>query len=184
MAGMTSAQDTGCTQTCGADAMLACALSSVPSGMEIMLAQAGPPPPPGRGHQRRQKHLEQLRMLKLLEALDLTEDQETEFLSAFRKMRKQQDEFEATRRQIVNDLSARLQDSSVTEQDLLQLVDRFSENERGRQQQMDAYIKEMKTILTAEQLARMVIFQDRFEAELLDQVRSFQQRRQQNQGGR
>ena len=44
----------------------------------------------GEELKRRHRHIEQLRILKMLELLDLAEDQEFEFLTAFRQTRREQ----------------------------------------------------------------------------------------------
>ena len=55
----------------------------------------------------RRKYLEQFRTLKLLELLNLKEDQEIEFLTAFRNIRKQGQSFEQEKRQLLESAQAR-----------------------------------------------------------------------------
>jgi hypothetical protein len=146
-----------------------------------MWAQAGGPPdsePPGEpiDMERRRQHLEQLRMLKLLEMLDLKEDQEVAFITGFRRMREQLDELETNRHTVLDDLSQHIEANDVDDrivqhasQQLVQIAERkievvFNFFDRTRQ------------TLTPEQSAKLMVFQERFDRELLERIRAFHER--------
>lgn len=126
------------------------------------------------------KHLEQLRMLKLLEFLDLKEDQEVAFLTRFRQMRSAEDELEARRKDHVEKLTELVTAESPDERAIRAAIDSVQTTMQERVRAFDAFIGDVRGLLTPVQMGKLVIFQDRFEYELLERVRSFQERR----GGR
>lgn len=148
----------------------------------MMFAQAPGDKPPMRGdgrpwrgmdQERQQKHLEQLRMLKMLELLELREDQEVEFLTAFNTMRKDQRQLEKTSRIVTDSLAQELRDGNALEERLNDLVDRVLALQNEKQQKMIGFLEQSRTLLTAEQVGKLVIFQKRFESEILERIGRF-----------
>lgn len=151
-------------------------------GPHGMWAQAGEPPdqaPPGGeppDMERRRQHLEQLRMLKLLEMLDLKEDQEVAFITGFRRMREQLEELETQRHSVLDDLSQHIEannvDNRVVEsasQQLVQIAERKIEV-------VFNFLDRTRNTLTPEQSAKLMVFQERFDRELLERIRAFHER--------
>lgn len=148
-----------------------------------MFAQLDDPPPgPGnRGRQgkgRQQRHLEQLRILKLLELLDLAEDQEMQFLSAFRGVRRQHRQLGQERKELLDQLAASLHRETINERKIIKLVDLINENDLKRKSVQNVFLSDAREVLSVEQLGRLVIFQERFEAELLQGVSYFRARKE------
>jgi hypothetical protein len=140
-------------------------------------AQAGDYPdsePPGMQKQRR--YLEQLRMLKLLEMLDLKEDQEVEFITNFRAMRQNLEDLEAEHHSILDEVSRHIDAGDVDDR----LVERTSEQlvqiAQRKIEVVSSFFNEAKKTLTPEQMAKLMIFQERFDRELLERVRAFRER--------
>jgi len=123
----------------------------------------------------RRKHLDQLRMLKLLELLDLNEDQEMTFLTAFRSIRQKHREFDELKREAMTELSRLVKESGASDRDIVSVVERCREVEKSKFQSQDLFINEIRNILAAKQLGKFILFQERFEAELLERVRGFRQ---------
>jgi len=150
----------------------------------LLLAQVSDEDPPirGEGHHRRmmermqqKKHLEQLRMLKILELLELSEDQEVPFLIAFNGMRKKQRELDGRINQLVDTLAREIHEGSADEARINSLIDRALELEKVKHQKMMEFIDRARTMLTAEQVGKLVIFRKRFESELLERIGRFRQ---------
>lgn len=129
-----------------------------------------------RGKRGQQKHLEQFRILKLLEFLDIQEDQETEFITVFRSMRRQQREYDLQRRDLLDSLAARLESESSEDKEILDLVEKVTELQEQRQEAMSKFMDKVRLLLTPRQLGRAIIFQERFELQLLEKLRGFHQR--------
>jgi Spy/CpxP family protein refolding chaperone len=134
----------------------------------------------GRMRQHR-KHLEQLRLLKMLELLDLQEEQEVGFLTSYRAMRRDLRAVDEERAQFVDELSQGLSKDSLSEAAINALVERILQTDDKRRQVRDEFMQAARTTLTPQQFGRLVIFHERFERELLDQVRSLRKFRQEEQ---
>lgn len=145
------------------------------------LGDERPPGRPGRGakqNPQHRRHLEQLRILKMLELLDLGEDQEVGFLQAFRGVRKEHRRLAEERGRLFEDLTTGLQKQTLDDRKLDELINGILRLEEEKQQVHKRFIEEARRILTVEQLARFIIFQERFEAELLENVKHFRARQE------
>lgn len=132
----------------------------------------------GRGdHPGKRKHLEQLRMLKLLEFLDLSEDQEIAFLTRFKTMRSQEQEIETERRAKAQELADAIESEKTSDAEIDKLVEGLRSTVRRKIEMFDSFMTDLKPMLTSRQRAKMLIFEDRFEFELLKRVNEFQKRR-------
>jgi len=133
----------------------------------------------GMGHgggppmQKMRRHVEQLRILKLLELLDLDEDQEITVLAAFSHLRKDMRALNDSLDQLIDQLASGLKDSSLSDQEITSLINEIDEIERAILDRAMRFKKEVKPLLTAEQQGKLVVFHYRFEEELLRQVRAF-----------
>ena len=156
-----------------------------------LLAQApgddgpGMPDPPANprrlGMEQRRRQLEQLRLAKLLEVLDLKDDQEAPFMDAYRAMRRQQRQIEDDRAAAIQELSSGLETNSIGKQRIGELIDRLLALASDRVKTVDDFVMSMRKVLTPQQLGRLVVFQERFELELLEKLRGFRGRM--GQGG-
>ena len=129
-----------------------------------------------RGMRDQHKHLEQFRILKLLEFLDFQEDQETEFITLFRSMRRQQRDYDLQRRDLLDSLAIRLESDSSEDEEILELVERVTQLQYRRQEAMSQFMDKTRLLLTPRQLGRAVVFQERFELQLLEKLQGFHQR--------
>jgi Spy/CpxP family protein refolding chaperone len=161
---------------------------------EVMyLAQVDEPSPPDdyrrgqgqRGEKRgrmgwgkESKHIEQFRLLKLLELLDLKEDQEVDFIKAFRTMRSERRDLHEKRMELVNRLADGLRDQNIADNEIREHVQQISELAKQEGRVMDDFFSTAQRILTPQQLGKLIVFQERFELELLEGVREFQERQQ------
>ncbi len=127
--------------------------------------------------EQQQKHLEQLRMLKMLELLNLDESQEVPFLTTFNSMRKEHRKWDGQIRQVLDTLADEIREGGANDTRLNQLIDRALMLERQKQQVATDFVDQSRTRLTAEQLGKFVIFQKRFEHELLERIGRFRNRR-------
>ncbi len=175
----------GSTNVCRAVQNSANASAQLP-----IFAQA-PPDEPGRpdplafprhpGTEQRRRQLEQLRLAKLLEVLDLKDDQEAPFMDAYRSMRREQRQIEQDRAGAVRELSSGLETNSIDQRRIGELVNRLLVLASDRTRTVDDFVTSMRKVLTPQQLGRLVVFQERFELELLEKLRGFRGRM--GQGG-
>lgn len=173
------------SQPCGRRTLPPCLLQANPG--EIVLAQADPDsvaagdtaspdwsgfPGPATG----ERHLDQLRLLKLLELLELSEDQEVSFVTMFHRVQKDTRQIEDEKRALVTQLADKLGSGDTDENAIMQLVEQIHQKDRDRVERMDQFLREAQHILTPTQLGKLVIFHERFEAEMLKRLRAFHDR--------
>ncbi len=122
------------------------------------------------------KHVEQFRMLKLLELLDLQEEQEVPFITLFHRMRTQQRELQLKRVAVTELLSHGLRSGKFSEREITLAARQLLQERRNELDLRENFLKEAGEILTPLQLGRLILFQERFELELLGAVRTFRER--------
>lgn len=132
--------------------------------------RAAPPP---------REKLELLRELKLLEVLDLTEEQSANFLPAFKGFQKKRGILAEKHDLLIRDLELALSEGDTDEQTLKQKLDKIEQNRRDQLQLRVEFYQKSQRILSTEQLARMLIFEQRFERELLQILERMRQDRPQ-----
>ena len=124
-----------------------------------------------RGMQK--KNLENLRLLKLLEVLDLDDDQNDLFISSFSKFRKNSKVVREEVESEVTILAEYLKQENKSDDVILKKVDMIISKKEEFEKERKRFFERVKDILTPEQLGKMMVFQERFERELLEQVRGF-----------
>jgi hypothetical protein len=131
------------------------------------------------------KHLEQLRMLKMLELLNLDGDQEIPFLKAFNDVRQQHRDLDELVRQRMDELADGIQAGDLGDKEIYSLVGQINDLEKQKTNVTDNFLDKARGMLTAEQFGKLVIFQKRFEVQLLERLGRFREgRRQGMQGGK
>ena len=136
------------------------------------MRRGGGPHMPMEGMGQR-KHLEQLRILKMLELLDLSKAQEVPFLTAFNSMREDLRNSEKQANQLIDTLATELQSGDSEEARLRSLIGRIKDIDRRKYERLMAFVDQAEKMLTVEQVGKLLIFQKRFEAELLEQIGRF-----------
>jgi Spy/CpxP family protein refolding chaperone len=131
---------------------------------------------PGRLNERQRKHLEQFRMFELLKFLDLSDDQEVDFLTGYKKLRSDQDELDATKREYIDQLKDGLKADSLSDERINTLVSNIQGIDKQKLEVAQKFVNEMRGVLTPAQLGKFVVFQEEFEYELLKRLRGFHQR--------
>lgn len=126
----------------------------------------------GLGMEQR-KHLEQLRILKMLELLDLSKDQEVPFLTAFNSMREDMRGFEEQANQLIDTLAEALQSRNSEESRLRSLIGQIKDIDQRKYERLMGFVDQAEKMLTVEQVGKLLIFQKRFESELLEQIGRF-----------
>ena len=158
----------------------------------MMFAQAPGDKPPMRGNgrpwrgmeqARQRKHLEQLRMLKMLELLELREDQEVEFLTTYNAMRREHRELDEQINAVLDSLSIELRAPDPSDENILRFCEQVARLDSEKKMVGVQFGRKAGNMLSAEQLGRLVIFQKRFESEMLERVGRFRQGRDRGPGG-
>ena len=130
--------------------------------------------PPGFGF--RERNFENLMLLKLLEAIDLNEDQSDQFILAFSQFRKEMRKKAEAADAEVDKLIELLKAEKLDEKLVQESVDKIFKMRQERMKDMDSLHKKVSSILTVEQLGKMTVFMERFERNLLETIQGFRGR--------
>jgi len=129
-----------------------------------------------RHGERHARNLENVRMFKLLELLELTDEQSPPFIARFVDFRK---DFRTVNEKIekeVQSLTDLINSPEVRDQALLEKIETIEKLQEERIEVVRIFHDDAAGILTAEQLAKMIVFEERFERELLETIRGFHDR--------
>ncbi len=130
----------------------------------------------GHGPDFHEKNLENLKLIKLLELLELTDEQSDKFIGEFTKFRKKAGDLNKQREMEIETLSKLLQEETPDKIKIKQSIDSLHQILQNRMKIGLGFHQQIETILTIEQLGRMVIFQERFDREILESIRGFRDR--------
>lgn len=131
----------------------------------------------GRMHQGMGKErLEQLRMVKILELLNMDEEKEIEFLPVFRTLRKAKMKADIERNKIIKRLTVEVRKEISNDSNILELVDELKEHDVKQQKEFKQILNRIEQILSPVQFGKLYIFQARFGPEVLGRMRDFQKR--------
>jgi Spy/CpxP family protein refolding chaperone len=122
------------------------------------------------------KNLENLRMLKLMELLDLNDEQSAKFIAEFVSFRKETREINEEIEQEVEALSELLKAENPADDEIAAGLARIDDLRLKRENAMKEFHKKAADILTTVQLGKMVVFQERFERELIETMRNLRER--------
>jgi hypothetical protein len=149
--------------------MLAAALSAQPdTGWRPGWSQHGQSP----HHKKMAANLENLRLLKLLETVELSEEQSERFIPLFHGYRSDMKELFEQRRELIHRL-AELVKGDASDREMEEGIDHLIDLKAKMESRQEKFIDECGTVLSTKQLARLVIFQERFEREVLESLREF-----------
>lgn len=137
----------------------------------------GPPShrggPPGNPEEREKirENIETLRMYKLLEALDLSSEQSTEFLPALKEFQDAKRRFQEERRDLLRELEAALESEADNQAKLEQTLAALENTRQEFQAGFQRFLEKARADLTLEQRARLHLFEERFERRLRESIR-------------
>jgi len=131
-----------------------------------MMHHMGPPP-------EIMDRIETLKMWKMTEALDLTEEQTAVLFPALRAVRQEQDSVRERLMMRLDELeSAIISNADSTE--ILAIVDEIISLKKGECQIETRFMDKARSILSAEQQAKYILFERDFRAQMMELIRDFQ----------
>jgi len=143
------------------------------------LARAKPAsPPPAAGGPHAREKLEALRIWRLTEELNLTEDQSAQFFPKLKKLRQLREERRDNRRALIDELTKELaKDSSATPR-LKQLLDSLQTVDDNYRDSERKVRREISQILTVQQQVRLLLFQETFERQTRHVIKQIERGRE------
>lgn len=127
---------------------------------------------------RRAERFDMLMKLKLVEALDLSTEQGDKFLPVFNQYRQKTRGLLHARGEIIRDLARHMrikmgeleereENGELSERELKEHLARLDELRRQLEASRDEFYQKAGRVLSTEQLARLVVFEDRFAREIV-----------------
>lgn len=120
--------------------------------------------------QNNEKHdprviIENVRIYRLTKELDLTTEQAIEFFPKLNELQKVDREFRSKQQQIMGELRILVQDSAP-DIEIIETLTRYEDVFKDRVERQVMKRQELRKMLTPNQQARYLIFQDEFEREI------------------
>ena len=138
--------------------------------------------PPGSQFDRmrkppRRQQIEMLRIWKMTEELDLTEQQAEKFFPKLRNEDKKIEELEQQRQKIFRNLHEDVKKGEIDAKELDKTINDLTEIQTDIIQKHARFIRDMDGILYTDQQARLIIFRHRFRERMVDMMRDVQRNR-------
>ncbi len=137
----------------------------------------GRPFPEEGKRERLRQEIETMRMWKMLEVLNLSQEQSDKFLPAYRELQNRQKDFREKREDLLRALELTLGEEKPDE---AKIKDIFGQLEKERLQLEEVQRKfreKAEEILTLEQQAKLMLFEDRFEKKMMEIIRQYREKR-------
>ena len=131
---------------------------------------------PGGPPERRREKLQDLAIWKMLEVLDLSQEQTDKFLPALREMQKQEARLQEERKKMLDELE-RAMTQGGSEKVVRQIISQVRQLGKQGEEIRERFFTQAESILTIQQLGRLVLFQDRFERRMREMMREMQEQR-------
>lgn len=119
---------------------------------------------------RRRRHLEQFRVRKLLQLLNLSEDREKAFLTSFRQLRKEVHKERMTRRKLMKQLKRALRQSDSDDATVYEIFSGIKLSRESEERIRATFMERSKELLSAREFGRLMLFQEQFDAQLLGKL--------------
>jgi Spy/CpxP family protein refolding chaperone len=136
-------------------------------------------PPPGPGEGRRPiETIETIKIWKMTEALQLSEDQAIKLFPKLTRLAASRREFHRRQQTLREELAELLRQRPAREVEIKRKLEELDRSEIDFRSLERAVRGELQSILSLEQQARLALFEERFEAEMRRTIYDLRQRRQ------
>jgi len=123
-----------------------------------------------KGHEIRER-IEMMRMWKLLEVLDLSDKQAEKFLPILNAFQKEQKELEKRKRETLKELEDELSTEKLDLKKVQLYLDDLEENRIMFENNRVSFLSKTKEVLSLEQQAKLVLFEERFAERVKEMIR-------------
>ncbi|MEZ5358650.1 MAG: hypothetical protein R3F48_07425 [Candidatus Zixiibacteriota bacterium] len=126
-------------------------------------------PPEGPEFEKKMKAIEQYRMLKLLEVLDLDDAKADKFLQLFREQRELMKEYRDKNFAIADTLSLLLQTENA-DAEIERLVAKIRSNKLEEIRSFNKFFEDIDGLLDTYQMGRLTLFMERFDRGIIEDI--------------
>jgi len=148
--------------------------------VQILYAQRPPGGafPEERRRERLREEIETLKMWKMLEVLDLSSEQSDKFLPAWREVQKAHKVFRVKREDLLEELELALgEEQKVKKKRIAEVFDQLKMEKSKLEEAQEKFRARAKEVLTLEQQARLLLFEERFEKRMMEMIRKYRGKR-------
>ncbi len=143
----------------------------IPVFLSLMFAQRPTDKDRGFGKPDHEK-IEMMKMWKLTEHLDLSEDQAAKFFPRYKALEKELQEMDKSQRDLMKQIKEMMEEGKeVKDKELNRIVKKASEIEKQKIDKKWEFVESLGEVLTPEQKAKYIGFQIRFKHALRDAIR-------------
>ena len=135
------------------------------------------PPPPFEKREKIRKRIELIRMWKLTEELDLTEETGAKLFPILHKYDEKRVELQKERKDIMNQLKKTLEDEATTDEAIEAAMDNVEKNALAQSDLIRQQREELKGVLSPRQQAKFILFQREFHREIRKIIAEARERR-------
>lgn len=121
--------------------------------------------------------IEKIRIYRLTEELDLTDEQAVKFFPKLKELRKVEQDFFEERRSVIIELKALLKADADPEK-IKSVIDAYRDLMKKRMEAQKNNLEEIQKLLSPVQQAKFIVFQEEFENEIrevIKQVKKFKE---------
>lgn len=142
----------------------------------------GPPggfgsPEGGPMRERLRQRLETMKIWKLTEAVGLTSEQSEKFFPLYNKHQKAMEAIENRRIELVNRLDTLSDDPNSSDQKINEIIGQLSDIPQQVSAERERFFKEISSLLSERQQAKLIVFEERFRQQLQDFIRNVRRER-------
>ncbi len=130
-----------------------------------------------KAEQKIRERIEMLRMWKLLEVLDLSDEQAEKFLPIFNNFQKEQKELEKAKRESLKMLENEINKEEVEHRKIEKILNDLEENRMLFEKKRENFLFAAKEVLSLEQQAKLVLFEEIFAEHIKDMIKRVVKRR-------
>lgn len=145
--------------------------------LPVIVAAHPPPEPPPLERGKPKKMIHAIRIWKLTEELDLSEEQLAKFLPKLNRLDDTKEEFHKKRADAIKEMRHLLESEKVSEKELKKKIGEIEGIRKEFEKEKDKTRAEIKKILTIPQQARFIIFQEKFERHMKEIIRDIKKHR-------
>jgi Spy/CpxP family protein refolding chaperone len=150
-------------------------------GQEGWLEQPPEPPPPERMEQVR-KDIENMRIWKMTQYLELSTEQSTKFFPLFNDFQRKREKLEGERGEMMRQLGELVDSESVSESKIKKLMSDLAKNQQKMFELPQEFRREAGEVLTTRQQAKLVLFEEWFREEIRRMVDDIRKRHKFREG--
>lgn len=133
--------------------------------------------PRGRPDPAHLERIERFKRMRLVEMLDLTEDQSVRFFPRLNEFENTRREIKKQKDEILDKIDRLIRNSASDQKEYEKLFAEIEAIDRKAGEEKLRFFNSLSDLLSIQQRAKLVLFERRFEAELRDAVREVQRRR-------